>query len=172
MYLPLLFTCTKGIYRVTNICFTGNRECYLNVAKIEHKLTQLIKKLNTDNILFISGGAEGFDTLTALAVIKLKGKYKNLKLELAIPFKEYRSDSKFKYILNNSDIITYVDNIIGYKNPIVPIGKYHMGKLFSRNRYMIDKSKIVIAYSNKKSGGTCEAIKYSKLNKIKLLYIK
>ena len=155
------------------ICFTGHRkDCQLSIEYIIKKLNQLINKIN-DDILFISGGAEGFDTISALSVIKLKEKYPNIKLEMAIPFKEYRNDLEFKKILYNADVINYIDEIKGYTNPIVPIGKYHMGKLFASNRYMVDKSDIIIAFwNNKQKGGTYETINYSKLKNKKLLFIK
>ena len=127
---------------------------FLTIKRVVNKLNQLINKIN-DDILFISGGAERFDTISALSVIKLKEKYSNIKLEMAIPFNEYRNDLEFKKILYNADVVNYIDEIKVYTNPIVPIGKYHMGKLFARNRYMVDKSDIIIAFwNNKQKGGT------------------
>lgn len=138
-------------------CFTGHR-----VIKNEHKeiicqnLLKLINMLVDAGIYnFIAGGALGFDTLAARAVIKAKKSNPQIKLTLALPCKNQsynwnsRNTEEYNHILSLADEVIYVSN------------DYYDGCMQKRNRYMIDNSSHCIFYMTSPRGGTAYTIKYA-----------
>ena len=68
-------------------CFTGHRDIPLGdyqliFDKTEEMVERLIKK---GYLYFGAGGALGFDTIAALAVLKLKEHYPDIRLILVLP---------------------------------------------------------------------------------------
>ena len=68
-------------------CFTGHRDIPSGAnqrifAKTEEMVESLIKK---GYLYFGAGGALGFDTIAAFAVLKLKERYPNVRLILVLP---------------------------------------------------------------------------------------
>ena len=68
-------------------CFTGHREIPSGqrrriFAKTEEAIEGLIKK---GYLYFGAGGALGFDTIAAFAVLKLKERYPDIRLILVLP---------------------------------------------------------------------------------------
>lgn len=105
---------------------------------------------------FISGMALGVDLDFAEIVLKLRNKY-HITLECALPCpnqtaKWCKKDIKrYNDILKNADIITLVSK------------SYDRGCMLKRNRYMVDKSGLVIAVFNGiEKGGTWYTINYAK----------
>jgi len=138
------------------VCFSGRR--IIAPAKrqqLEHALFNIIKTLAESGYAnFICGGALGFDTLAAIAVIKRKYEY-NIKLSLAIPHKGQeetwgKNDIKlYSYIINHSDNVLYLAD------------KYYDGCMQARNRYMVDNAALLVAYSTGIHGGTAYTCAYA-----------
>ena len=68
-------------------CFTGHRDIPLGdyqliFDKTEETVERLIKK---GYLYFGAGGALGFDTIAALAVLKIKEHYPDIRLILVLP---------------------------------------------------------------------------------------
>ena len=63
-------------------CFTGHREIAPSeFAKIKGRIREKIEALIEQGVIYYgAGGARGFDTLAAEAVLELKGKYPQIKL--------------------------------------------------------------------------------------------
>lgn len=104
---------------------------------------------------FISGMAIGVDLDFAETVLKLKNKYP-ITFECAIPcpnqtLKWKDTDKiRYEYILNNADIINIISK------------QYTSECMLKRNRYMVDKSELVIAVFNGiEKGGTWYTINYA-----------
>ena len=164
-------------------CFTGHRPDKLygydlsnsNYQVLAHKLARIILDLylNYNIDTFISGGALGVDTVAFFSVHYLKNKGYPLKNILAIPFKGQQNRWKPKDIerynrmLTVADDIIYVDTVSGYNN------SYSIGqKLNTRNHYMVDNSKYVIAvYDGSSSGGTYNCIQYAKKYNKEIVYV-
>ena len=68
-------------------CFTGHRDIPpLKRPGIKHRLEREIEKsIQAGYVYFGAGGALGFDTLAAQTVLKLKGRYQDIKLILVLP---------------------------------------------------------------------------------------
>ena len=70
-------------------------------------------------------------------------------------------------MLTVADDIVYVDTVSGYNN------SYSIGqKLNTRNHYMVDNSKYVIAvYDGSSGGGTYNCIQYAKKYNKEIVYV-
>ena len=105
---------------------------------------------------FISGMAIGVDLDFAETVLKLRNKYP-ITLECAIPC----PNQTLKW--NDTDILRY-ESIIKRADKISVISeRYTPECMLKRNRYMVDKSELVIAVFNGiEIGGTWYTINYAK----------
>ena len=104
---------------------------------------------------FISGMSLGVDLDFAEIILKLKAKFP-ITLECAMPYPDYFvrwsfEDEKRNYeILKSADKVTLVSD------------RYFNGCLFKSNRYMVDKSDLVIAvFNGEKKGGTFYTLSYA-----------
>lgn len=148
-------------------CFTGHRNLsYDEREQVLSVLTQKIEELiNSGIAVFINGGALGFDTLSALAVLGLKKKYPKVKLKIYAPHKEQSSmwseanKRIYEYILSCADEV----KILADKN--------YTGCMHERNRRMVDDSDCVIAYIRKGSGGSYYTASYAESKDKKVYYI-
>lgn len=113
---------------------------------------------------FVSGFAEGVDLIAANIVIKEKMRNKNLFIEAAIPhFGRLKTkDSNFQKLLKKCDERTIIQN------------EYSSECFFKRNKYMVDKSDLLISvWDGRKIGGTHYTIEYAKRQgkKVKIIPI-
>lgn len=114
---------------------------------------------------FISGMALGVDLDFAEYVLKLK-KTCNVTLECAVPCHGHNSSWSLKDILRCKKIIRQADEV----NVISE--RYDSGCMFKRNRYMVDKSQMVIAvFNGEEKGGTWYTIKYAKNKNVQIEFI-
>ena len=101
--------------------------------------------------------ALGVDTVFWEVAAKLRKSNKNIKIEAAVPFvgqeKKWTEESQkqYKRMLSESDKVT-----------IVSEGGFATYKMMARNRYMVNKSDIIIAVICKETGGTAQCVKYAK----------
>lgn len=148
-------------------CFTGHRKIppdqYNRIAKrIKLEITELI---NEGVVYFGAGGALGFDTLAAQAVLELKKQYPHIKLILVLPCKTQT------YGWNISDIKIY-ESIKKYCDKCVYISdEYTPGCMHKRNRRLVNFSSYCICYLTQNDGGTAYTVKYAKRNGLTVINI-
>ncbi len=150
-----------------NCCCTGHRpkgfpfkygidkqkhQSYLQ--ELEQKIKLAITEYGITN--FISGMALGVDMDFAEIVLKLRNDY-SITLECAIPC----PDQTLKW--NDKDKMRY-DGILKRADSVNLISKRYTHEcMLKRNRYMVDKSELVIAVFNGiEKGGTWYTINYAK----------
>lgn len=152
----------------TSCCFSGHRAVSNgDKAIISRNLPPLLERLYLESGIrtFISGGALGFDTIAANEVIKLKNKYSDARLVLALPCRNqserWNSSQKMQYdsILNSADEILYVSE------------NYTPHCMHKRNRFMVDSSSTVVVYIQNASSGTGYTTKYALDNERKVINI-
>ena len=121
---------------------------------LEEKMELAIAEYKITN--FISGMALGVDLDFAEIVLNLRNKYP-ITLECAIPcpnqtLKWNDTDkSRYESILKRADKVSLISN------------RYAPDCMLKRNRYMVDKSELVIAvFNGNNEGGTWQTIKYAK----------
>lgn len=155
-----------------NCCCTGHRpkgfpfkydidkhKHTVYLLTLEEKIELAITEYGITN--FISGMALGVDMDFAETVLKLRNKYP-ITLECAIPCPNQT------LIWNNTDKLRY-KSILKRANEIYLVSeRYTPECMLKRNRYMVDKSELVIAVFNGiQKGGTWYTINYAKkTNKI------
>ena len=148
------------------VCFTGHRpnklpwgynESLPSCIAFKKDLYDMLEKAIQNNYTyFISGLALGIDLICAETVLELKKKYPNVKLEGAIPCANqdarWNEPSKKRYakVVNQCD----------YTNVLSPV--YTDDCMNERNKYMVEKSDVVIAIWNGKPSGTGNTVKFAK----------
>ncbi len=146
-------------------CFSGHRNISSQKkSAVYSKLIDEIKTLiNVGYDTFICGGALGFDTLCAQAVLEIKNSNNDIKLVLALPCKNQTKNWKqadidiYKYILERSDEVIYISE------------NYYNGCMHKRNKFMVDNSSQCICYLDKSYGGTAFTVKYATEKGLKLI---
>ena len=105
---------------------------------------------------FISGMAEGVDVDFANIVLLLRDEYYNIKLEAALPYPPRQHKKITEYIQDFESILINCD-----KKTIIS-NNYSQGCMQKRNKYMVDKSDIILAvWNGEKKGGTWSTIEYA-----------
>ena len=138
------------------ICsFTGHRQ-----IKKEHKvkLLALLEKAVVyayENGVrsFLAGGAVGFDTLAAKAVIKFRISHPDVRLIILVPCKnqaEKWSDAEkslYEYTLSVADEVEYLAD------------DYYEGCMKERNAELAKRCDMLVAYVGKYIGGSAQTLR-------------
>lgn len=139
--------------------FTGHRllpkqKTYIIFKLLQNKIRYLIENKGVTN--FIAGGALGFDTLAAEAVIKMKDEYPEIKLFLYLPCYDqsarWSNKDRYKWRM----IMTKVDE---YK--YITEGPYQDGCMQKRNYKMADDALYCLAYCVMQKSGTGMTMHYA-----------
>ncbi len=94
-------------------------------------------------------GALGFDTLAALAVLKIRSIYPHIQLILALPSPQQTNG------WSSNDIAVY-QSILKQANQIIYMSQeHHSGCMHMRNHYMVDNSLYCICYLAKSNRWHC-----------------
>ncbi len=151
--------------RKNTCCFTGHREIpaneiYLLRAKLQGTVQLLYDEGYTN---FVSGGAVGFDTLAAWAVLNLKKTCPDVTLTVVSPFagqsQSYTPCQKraFEQIKSQSDEF------------IILRAGYQSGCMMERNRKMVDMSSVCVAFLKKEASGTANTVRYALKNGLRVI---
>ena len=148
-------------------CFTGHRNIpHYTIAKLQKNLDKTLEDLiSKGTTKFICGGALGFDTLAAQAVIKQKQDNPNIFLTLALPCRDQSKRWSNLQKLVYEDILSSADEVIYL------FDHYVTGCMHARDKFMVDSSDIVIAYYRGKNGGTQYTFKYAEEQKKKIILL-
>jgi len=146
-------------------CFTGHRVIPAkDYAKIQKRLeVELIQLIHQGVCCFRAGGALGFDTMAARAVLDLRIKFPDIRLILVLPCREqaarWRDEDRKTYnqILRQADEVVYTSE------------HYHEGCMHKRNRYLVDSSEICICCLTKDSGGTAYTVDYARQKGLQII---
>lgn len=147
-------------------CYTGHRPKKFPFQYNERhpdciKLKSFIKAETEKTIqrgydLFVSGMAIGVDIWAAEAVLELKETYPHIRLEAAIPCLHQErtwpesSQQRYRSIISQADIVHYVSR-----------EAYQPYLMIQRDKYMVDKSSLLIACFDGTKGGTKHTFDYA-----------
>ncbi len=148
-------------------CFTGHRPKDLpwgyntshpDCIKLRTKLKEILIKLIDSGInTFYNGLAEGFDMLAGEVLTELKSEDYPVYIIGCIPCgnqaQYYKDENKSLY----ETLKTTFDKLY-----FVTKDHYFNGCTHIRNKYMVDNSSILIAYSHKDTGGAASTVGYAK----------
>ncbi len=153
--------------RDTTCFFTGHRDVPEHrYNDIYNQTTTLIQTLYREGIKdFVCGGAVGFDTLAAKAVLELR-ELLDIRLHLVLPCtnqSDYFSSAQkaeYEQILGSCDSSeTLFDH-------------YFRGCMHARNRKMVEMSTACIAYCTKQTGGAAYTVKFAISNNLPIYFVK
>ena len=132
--------------------FTGHRELEedFSVRQLRSVIEEVIKGGVKD---FYNGMAKGFDLTAATVVVKLKKKYPQIRLIACVPC--YGQEKYF----SEKDKKTYVSILKKADEKIILSPSYYRGCMQVRDRYMVERADVMIAYCKKKEGGAAYTVK-------------
>ena len=152
--------------RYESCCFTGHRPEKLPWGKeerdprcicLKERLAQALEEAYRDGYRhFICGMARGADFYFCEAVLALRKRHPEVRLEAAIPCEEqaarWSDGERERYfsLVEQCDVETMVQP------------HYDRGCMLRRDRYMVDGADILLAYCTRESGGTAYTIKYAR----------
>ena len=105
--------------------------------------------------VFYAGGALGFDTLAAQAVLKARRFHPQVKLILALPCRDQAEQWREADRLLYESIKRQADEVIYLAD------RYTRSCLFERNRYMVNHSDFCVCYCTGDTGGTAYTVKFA-----------
>lgn len=157
--------CFTG-YRPSKYKFEFNRDDqeYIN---FESKLTTAIFNMpQSGGIKFYCGMAMGFDILAGEIVAELK-RVSSFPVELiaVLPFNGQADNWSPRWRERYYNLLKKADSVICVSNA------YERGCYQQHNRYMVDKSDIVLTYFSGEPGGTAQTVAYAKRKGKKIINI-
>ncbi len=135
------------------ICvFTGHRGLESDFS--EKLVKKAIKEaLNEGYYTFLNGMAVGFDMRAAEILLSFKKKYPQIKLIACIP-----CENQEKYF-SLTDKARYYHLLEKVDEKIILSDHYFTGCMQARDRYMVKRATMMIAYCHKDTGGTAYTVK-------------
>ena len=103
----------------------------------------------------ICGGALGFDTLAAEYVVQLRDKHPDVRLIFCLPCADQSGKWK-RADCSRYERLLYLSDETRVLSP-----RYFDGCMQVRNRYMVDRSYLCIAYMVRLKGGTLSTVRYA-----------
>ncbi len=158
---------TERFPRAISACFTGHRQMSESdlrgaVERVTREVVRLAEKGVTH---YYAGGAVGFDLMAAVTVLNLKQTIPALSLTLALPCPDHMKDWRrvdrelFARVMARADETVMVSE------------SYFRGCMQVRNRYMVDRSSVCLAYLTSKKGGTYNTAAYAEKKGIPVVYL-
>jgi len=146
-------------------CFTGHRnidsKAFSHIQKrLENEIVNLIRQ---GVCCFAAGGALGFDTMAALAVLKLRAEFSHVRLLLVLPHKSQargwnKKDRQiYNHILSKADEVVYTSDF------------YYAGCMHKRNRHLVDNSEVCVCYLTAEKGGTAYTVGYAREKGLRMI---
>ena len=136
---------------VVFVTFAGHRHI-TNFSETESKLSRVLERILYENefVEFFVGINGDFDLIATTLIRSLMKKFGSEKcaVTLVLPY----SSSKVSYYEKAYDSVIIPEELHGV---------HHKRVITERNRFMIDKSDLVICYVNKESGGAWQSLCYA-----------
>ena len=146
-------------------CFTGHRIIPEGIkASLVERLKNGVDYLYTYmNIkTFYTGGALGFDSLAAEAVIERRKECRDIRLVIIAPCKDQDKKWGIKDKIRYHRIKQAADEVICLSD------HYYRGCMHQRNRYLVDHSTACICYLTEDTGGTAYTVGYAQSKGLKI----
>ena len=147
-----IFTTEAPLPAYTTCVFTGHRDLGEDFSKktLKKQIESLIKEgVNT----FLNGMAIGFDLIAAECVLGFVKKYPQVKLIACVPC--YGQEKYF----SETDKKRYVNILKKAHNKVVLSDHYFNGCMQQRDKYMVERADVMIAYCKKTTGGAAYTVK-------------
>ena len=139
-------------------CFSGHRQIDPAVLPRLQKLLQaeIIAQYRKGVRRFNAGGAIGFDTMAAQAVLSLREKCPGMSLVLVLPCEDQ------DHLWNREEQQTYLDILLKADEVHYITRSYRKGCMYERNRSLVDRSDRCVCYDVHTGRGTKYTLDYCK----------
>ena len=146
-------------------CFTGHRMiAAAEEAGLTKQLNAVLTRVYEDGVReFRAGGARGFDTLAAMAVLSLREQYADVRLCLYLPCPNQTKGWPVKERILFEQIATRANTVQILESV------YSAGCMHRRNRALVDGSHCCIAYGKRERGGTAYTLAYARRQGVPVL---
>lgn len=152
---PRALTCTFTGHRPDKLPWHGKEEDPRCLA-LKEKLYDTVESVYAGGVRhFICGMARGCDFYFAEAVIRLRLEYPAVSLEAAIPCAAQSQGWTAAERRRYDRLVAQCDEF----NILYP--EYFRGCMLARNRYMVERSSVLIAIFNGSNGGTAYTVRYA-----------
>ena len=154
------------ITRPKTAFFAGHRKLPSDTEQISRALEKELTALIESGYRFFgAGGATGFDTVSALSVLKLRERYPHIRLILVLP---HRAQAKR---WSRKDIAVYED-IKNREDKVVYISdEFTRDCVYRRNRHFINESSICICYLLREDSGTEKTVRVARKEGLQIINI-
>ena len=110
---------------------------------------------------FCCGMARGFDLVALECLADLKQRH-HVRIEACIPYAGQRQT------LPRFERVRY-GNLLSWCDEVTVLSEhYYSGCMLARNRYMVDKADVLLAYCTREDGGTAYTVRYARAKGIEV----
>jgi uncharacterized phage-like protein YoqJ len=150
--------------RSISCCFTGHRTIpRADKVSVTECLVRTVAKLYEEGYRrFIAGGALGFDTVSASAVIAFRRTHPDVRLVLVLPCAD--QDASW----GEADRKTYAAQKAEADEVVCLADRYYDGCMRVRNQYMVDHASACIAYLTRPRSGAGQTVRMAKAASLRL----
>ncbi|MBR0464605.1 MAG: DUF1273 family protein [Clostridia bacterium] len=149
-------TCAFTGHRPQKMAF-GFDEEDSRCAAFKQRLTRTLEDLIGQGYArFLSGGAMGFDTFAAEAVLDLREKYPWISLEMVCPYEGQAEKWGEAYRRRHDRLVALADRVVTMTRD------YEKGSIFRRNRYLVNHCDLLLAAFDGQPGGTAMTVDYAR----------
>ncbi len=161
--LDAVITMTK---REQTCCFTGHRRIPTeDLNRLPQKLDLAVEALAKKGVTrFICGGALGFDTLAAEAVLRGRERL-GIQLFLVIPCR----GQSVKWTRRQQEQYDFIRSLADGETVLAEV--YDKECMMRRNRFMVEQSGHCVCYLTEMRGGTYQTVSYAMEQNLKLYHI-
>ena len=150
--------------RENTCCFTGHRVLPVSKEWLESKLKEAVEALiKRGYTRFCCGGALGFDTAAAIAVLRLKAVYPQIRLALFLPCPNQASRWSPESIRLYEAIKARADEVT------TVCESYTRDCMFRRNRRLVDESSVCVCFLSSDHGGTAYTVNYARKKGLEII---
>jgi uncharacterized phage-like protein YoqJ len=160
--------------RARTCCFTGHRpdklafgydEAHEDCVVMKSSLSQCVLDLCAQGYeYFCCGMAMGCDIFFAESVLAAKRSHPNIRFIAAIPYRGQQRKWPAGYQRRYTDILNRTDEVVLMGE------RYAPGCMMRRNRFMVDRSGLLVAVYNGEDGGTKNTIAYAAAKGLTILW--
>lgn len=151
--------------RKKTCCFTGHRSIPLGERReLARRLEEMVLRLYRRGVRYFgAGGALGFDTMAAQAVLRLREECPGIRLILVLPCPsqakgwKLEDTAEYEYVKSQADKVVYTSQ------------EYTQDCMYKRNRHLVDHSGICVCYLTKDSGGTAYTVRYARAHGLEII---
>ncbi len=138
-------------------CFTGHRSIRWGFEReLSSRLNRTVSELYAGGVRnFRCGGALGFDTMAATAVLRMRANAEGMRLVLILPCFDQTAKWRAPDVRLYERIRAAADEVV-YSS-----AEYSRESMLLRNRALVDGSGVCVAYMDHFGGGTAYTVRYA-----------